>query len=403
MVRIVRPRHGRYTSPMLPSASPIPRRGARFWAGLVAFFVVAFGLKVVYFYVGDLERGMYGTLGDRLLDEATGAFYMLLAAVVLAQLLRRIPLEPAAWRYWLPRYLAVFAVASVAHTLLMVSTRQLLAPALLGHPYGVGPWSERLLYEGAENILSFTAITSLISLTDAWRARRDRELHAAELARSLTAAQLRNLQLQLQPHFLFNALNTVSERMYDNPASADEMLARLAHLLRRSLATMETPEVPLREELEMLQDYAALMRERFGPALEIAVEAPDALGDALVPPFLLQPLVENAVRHGRVMRDGQGRVEVRAGESGGALVLRVEDDGPAPGTDTPRGLGVGLRTARERLALLYGDAAALDAAPLPEGGYRVALRLPLRRSARPQAAASGVSRVEELAHARAHR
>ena len=388
---------------MLPSLSPVPRRGARFWAGLVAFFVVAFGLKVVYFYVGDLERGTRGTLGDRVLDEATGAFYMLLASVVLAQLLRRLPLEPAAWRHWVPRYLAVFAVASVAHTLLMVGTRQLLAPPLLGHPYGVGAWGDRLLYEGAENLLSFTAVTSLIALTDAWRGRRDRDQLAAELERSLTVAQLRNLQLQLQPHFLFNALNTISERMYHDPDSADEMLARLSHLLRRCLATMETPEVPLREELAMLEDYAALMRERFGPALEIAVDAPEGLGDVLVPPFLLQPLVENAVRHGRVTRDGQGRVEVRASESGGQLVLRVEDDGPASSPDAPRGLGVGLRTARERLTLLYGDAAALDAAPRPEGGYRVALRLPLRRVPGAHAARPDLTLLAEPAHARSHR
>jgi two-component system LytT family sensor kinase len=133
------------------------------------------------------------------------------------------------------------------------------------------------------------------------------------------------------------------------------------------------------------------------------VDAPVALGDVLVPPFLLQPLVENAVRHGRVMRDGQGRVEVRAAESSGTLVLRVEDDGPASSSDAPRGLGVGLRTARERLTLLYGDAAALDAAPRPDGGYRVSLRLPLRRAARAQSAMPDLSSLGELAHARSHR
>jgi LytS/YehU family sensor histidine kinase len=209
--------------------------------------------------------------------------------------------------------------------------------------------------------------------------RRERERRAEELERSLAAAQLQNLRLQLQPHFLFNALNAIGERMYDDPAAADEMLSRVADLLRRSLATAERAEVALQEELTLLEDYAALMQVRFGPALRFTIDVPEHLRDALLPPFLLQPLVENAVRHG-AGADGQGSVTVRAAHDGPTLTLDVEDDGTGRAGGDGRGLGLGLRSTRERLALMHGSAASLDAAPRPEGGYRVSLRLPLRRA-----------------------
>jgi hypothetical protein len=370
--------------PLLPTLTPAdrpPARALRFWAGLVAFFLVWFALKLTYFYVGDLERGVHGTLGHRTLDEGTGSFYGLLLAVLLAYLIRRLPPEPATWRRWLPRYLAFFLAGSVAHTLLMVGTRRVLAPLLLGHAYGVGSWADRLIYEGAGNLLAFGGIGALIALADGWSARRERDHRAAELERSLASAQLRNLRLQLQPHFLFNALNAISERMYEDPAAADEMLSRLADLLRRSLATIDTAEVPLHEELALLEDYAALMQARFGSALDIRVDAAVDVRDAMLPPFLLQPLLENAVRHGNAARLGCGRIRVRASRDAATLVLDVEDDGAAPATGESHGLGVGLRTTHARLALLYGSAATVTAAPRPDGGYCVSLRLPWRPAA----------------------
>ncbi len=365
----------------LVSADPPRRshlRGAGFWAAYVAYFVVGFILRFVYFWVGDLAGGRPGTLGERLLDEGTGAAAAVVVALAIVYLLRRVPID-GRWRRWLPLYTALFVGVTVVHTLLMSGARVLLAPPLLGHGYGVGPLGTRLLFEAANDVFGFTAFVAFFALGDAWAARRERERRAAELERSLGAAQLQNLRLRLQPHFLFNALNAVSERMYDDPAAADEMLARLADLLRRSLATVDATVVPLAEELALLDDYAAIMGARFGDRLSIVREIADDVGDALVPPFLLQPLVENAVRHGNAARLGAGAIAVRARQDGSALRLEVEDDGDgADGADSS-GFGVGLRSARERLTLLYGSEATLAAGAV-DAGYRVTITLPLRRA-----------------------
>jgi LytS/YehU family sensor histidine kinase len=211
---------------------------------------------------------------------------------------------------------------------------------------------------------------------------RDREL-------SLAQAELRNLRLQLQPHFLFNALNTISATMYDEPAAADAMIAELSQLLRLSLKTVHTQEVPLRAELEALSHYTALMRARFGDQLSVTVDVEPAAADALVPSLILQPLVENAVRHGNVSLLGQGRIDVRARRDGDRLVLLVLNDTEARETGeaellsgaAPKGTGVGLTSTAERLRLLYGDAHRFSAGKSPVNGgfgFAVAIAIPFR-------------------------
>jgi len=148
--------------------------------------------------------------------------------------------------------------------------------------------------------------------------------------------------------------------------------------------------VPLAEELALLDDYAAIMGARFGDRLSIVREIADDVGDALVPPFLLQPLVENAVRHGNAARLGAGAIAVRARRDGDTLRLEVEDDGDGSSADAA-GFGVGLRSARERLALLYGSTATLAAGAV-DAGYRVTITLPLRHAA---IASSGSARPLE--------
>lgn len=220
-------------------------------------------------------------------------------------------------------------------------------------------------------------------------------VHYARTARAqqeqLARAQLLVLKSQLQPHFLFNALNTVSAYVREDPATAERIIERLGRLLRQTLASTDAQEVPLREELAALEPYLEIEEARFADRLCVrrAVE-PDVL-DAAVPHFVLQPLVENAIRHGIAPRAAAGTVEIAAWREGGALCLQVQDDGvglPADFT-VDRDGGVGLHNTRDRLAQLYGapragdgPGASLDVGPAPGGGTRVRLRIPWRTMGR---------------------
>jgi LytS/YehU family sensor histidine kinase len=217
---------------------------------------------------------------------------------------------------------------------------------------------------------------------------------AARLEARLLQARLHVLALQLHPHFLFNTLNAVSELVHRDAAAARDVLRSLAELLRRSLEGGTAQEVTVRAELTLLHPYLRIQRTRFAGSLDIAVEAePDALA-ALVPRLVLQPLVENAIRHGTARRAGPGRITVRARLAAGMLVLEVEDDGPGL---LPRGQvreGVGLGNTRERLRQLHGPAASLVLQPADGRGAVVRLTCPLRIEPASGAADGGDSRAE---------
>ena len=291
----------------------------------------------------------------------------------------------------LPVYLAALLAFSALHTLSNWGLRTLLYPVAGLGRYDYGPMPTRFAMELPYDVLAFVIMAAVVVVSDRLRAARERELRAARLESSLARAELRSLRLQLQPHFLFNALNTISATMYDDPAAADEMIDRLGELLRASLRTApsvsdaagseEPPEeVTLAAELEILDAYLALTRARFRERLEVALAIEPETRRALVPPLLLQPLVENAVRHGGAERVGRGRIEVRAERRDGALRLTVEDDGPgapAPAAGGTSG-GLGLSATAERLQILYGAEHRFEAGNLPGGGFRVAIRIPFR-------------------------
>jgi len=229
----------------------------------------------------------------------------------------------------------------------------------------------------------FAVAVAVLALAESLLAQRARERQAAALERSLLRAELSSLRLQLQPHFLFNALNTISSTMYEDVDAADALLGRLADLLRTSLRTTHTHEVPAREELAILSQYLELMRARFGDALAVTVDAPDDVADLLVPSMVLQPLVENAVRHGGVSSVGRGRVVVALQRDGEWLEITVRDSvedvrtrapSPEPGVPT---VGTGLSATARRLQLLYGDDQSMRAGPTADG-WEVVLRIPAR-------------------------
>jgi two-component system LytT family sensor kinase len=212
--------------------------------------------------------------------------------------------------------------------------------------------------------------------------RHELQVEALELQQLLTEARLQSLRSQLQPHFLFNALNTISSLTESDPRTARRLMDQLGQLLRVSLRHAAAPLVTLAEELTFLDDYLAIESVRFEGRIRIAVHADDASLEALVPGFLLQPLVENAIRHGVGPRLSGGRVEVTAARVGSRLQLTVTDDGlglPA-NLDARREAGVGLRNTGARLEQLYPDDHLFRIEPRVEGGACVRLDLPWRPS-----------------------
>jgi LytS/YehU family sensor histidine kinase len=217
---------------------------------------------------------------------------------------------------------------------------------------------------------------------------RERERAAAALAvrasrleAQLARAELDALKMQLHPHFLFNTLHSISALIHADPEGADLMVSRLSDFLRMVLDHAGAQELALRDELAFLERYLEIQRTRYRERLDAAMEIDPETLDARVPNLILQPLVENAIRHAVEPRAAGGRVRVTARRENGTLHLAVRDDGPGL-RDAPRsGNGVGLANTRARLAQLYGGAHAFELRNHPEGGLEVSLALPYRAEA----------------------
>lgn len=206
---------------------------------------------------------------------------------------------------------------------------------------------------------------------------RQREHQALRLEAGLAEARLQALTMQIHPHFLFNTLTAISVLVHRDPVAADAMLSRLSVLLRATIDGPSRPEITLGEEMALLRQYLEIMRFRFGPRLTVEEAVDPRLEHCLVPPFLLQPLVENALEHGIGRRAGPGRISVTAADVRGRLWLTVTDDGVGL-EDGDLGDGVGLPNTIRRLNELYGAQASLILEPVSSGGTRVTVELPHR-------------------------
>jgi hypothetical protein len=298
-------------------------------------------------------------------------------APLVVWLARRYPLGPAGWR----RSLAVHLVAGP-----LVAIVQHAASVGATHPFkpglGLPTYLDRLEINLAATfhwgLVVYAIIVSATLAADYYRSDRERELRASHLEARLAEARLDALRMQLEPHFLFNALNAVSGLMYTDVDAADRMLVRLGEFLRTRLEAGGEQEVTLREELEALERYVDIERARFEDRLTVRVDvAPETL-DARVPTLLLQPLVENAIRHGVAPRTGPGRVEVWAARDRDEIALRVRDDGLGLSKAARPEEGIGLANTRARLEALHADAYRLELRGVEGGGLEVEVRFPFR-------------------------
>ena len=275
----------------------------------------------------------------------------------------RFPLDRDRWRRHLPIHAAGAAAVCLVRALVVVALNPLVRWYDVLPPFG-----EIMLTSIANNLFLYVMLVAVGHALVYARRYRERD---EQLAR----AELRSLQMQLHPHFLFNTLNTVSAFVRTDPDAAERMIARLSTLLRHALDGASTQEVPLEEELRILRTYLEIEQVRFEDRLHVEWRIDPEANRAMVPHLLLQPLVENAVRHGIAPYAAEGTIQIVAERRNGSLHLAVRDDGAgmhASGATE----GVGLANTRTRLRQLYGDRHRIEVVDAPEGGVHVEMQFP---------------------------
>ena len=315
-----------------------------------------------------------------LLEMSFGYVWALLTPLIL-WLARRFRIERNHWR----RSLVVHIFASLfigfgtrlIHDLLFYSfiydgARQITLVMLLQNIY--------LIFD--YGMLIYWVILLINYSFDYYRRYQEGEVKSSRLEAQLAQAELQALKMQLQPHFLFNTLHSISALLHKDVNAADTMIARLGDFLRLTLENAGTQEVSLQEEIEFLRCYLEIERMRFRDRLTVHINIEPEVFGARVPNLILQPIVENAIRHGIAPRSRPGRIEIYARRQDGVLQVQVTDDGPGlPVNGNSKGIlkeGVGLANTQARLQQIYGNTHRLDLANAPLGGLTVTLEIPFK-------------------------
>lgn len=336
------------------------------WA---AFGVIITGQQLAY--LAQLDQPI--PLLEAALVSFTWVAVWALITILIFALSRRFPLDRK-------RRLSALTVHAIAGVVL--ASAEAAVESVIGMVAGrIRP--EELIaafYQGLPfNVVVYWLVVGVAHGLMFYRRYRQRDAEAAALSARLAQAELQVLKSQLHPHFLFNALNTISALMHRDVKAADRMLARLSDLLRAALDHTSEQEVSLLEELNFLESYIEIESTRLADRLHVQMDVPANVLDARVPHMILQPLVENAIRHGIAPRAAPGTVTIRARGRRSMLDLEVTDDGPGATSDTfPNGGGLGLANTRARLQQLYGEQFTFEPKNRVEGGFRVSLSIPFR-------------------------
>jgi two-component system sensor histidine kinase AlgZ len=293
---------------------------------------------------------------------------------------------------WLPARLAALAERSRT-ALLLIRSACLFAGVVVGAEaglalfHGIGLGADALPGRTALYGLGFVfgyLAEGLTFLFKGLALRASRvELQAEQARREAAEARLAALQARTNPHFLFNSLNAIAGLVGVDPERAERAIEALSESMRYALESTRTARVPLEREIEAVRDHLELERLRHGERLRASLDLEPGLESLPVPPLCLQPVVENAILHGISRREAGGKLAVCARREGGHLLLRVDDDGPGPRGSAHAGTGTALSDLRDRLALLYGEAATLSVGDGPGGGCRVEIRIPAEQGPRP--------------------
>jgi signal transduction histidine kinase len=321
---------------------------------------------------------------DSLRFEVSFAWLWLLLTPLILWLARRFRIERHHWtRNLAIHFLALTIINAVTKT---VFDAAMSPPNSAFHDFTWARWLRSI----EQNFDTGTLLYSVIILVEHsivyYRRYQQGLVNAANLQTQLVQAQLRALKMQLHPHFLFNTLHTITALVHEEPDLAERTIARLSELLRLFLANSTIHEVPLSEELRILDLYLEIERTRFEDRLSVHFDVPPELREAMVPNLVLQPLVENSIRHGVGRRSAPGWISVAAEKYGETLVLRVTDNGVGLKESRSQSTGMGLAITRGRLESLYGEKQSLVLRDVQTGGAEVRITLPFRRYVEPPAA-----------------
>ena len=363
------------------------------WAvsfGVWSFVALAATLTIYHLYRStDSSMPFMSVLGMQFCQILT---YAPLTPFAFAFALR-YPIHRDNWRSRALVYLAAGIVFTLAHIALRAATPYAFWDSKY-HDWGSAIWDSRAhLFKVQWSVLqkqffssvvdditgTFVPIALVAHAVSYYRRFRERELRAAQLEGQLAKARLQTLKSQLQPHFLFNTMHSISSLMLTDVQAADRMMTRLGDLLRMSLESAGTQITTLSRELEFVNCYLEIEKVRFAEKLTVTLEiAPETL-DALVPHLLLQPLVDNAVKHGISKLSAGGEIRITANAQDGELQINIKDNGPGYGKEGafPAG-GLGLRITRERLESLYGQDQVMELLSLPGGGTVTRVCVPFR-------------------------
>jgi signal transduction histidine kinase len=333
------------------------------------YFTAAMTLDVVYRALDRVVWNQPPQWRQRFLEQGTGYYLSMLLLPALFRLARRWPFRLT------PARIGVYAVGAVLysaiHTSLMWGTRSILSPLVGLGSYNYGAMPLRYLMEFPSQLIAYSMWIAAYSIYHNW-------LRTKNLETQLVSARLENLSRQLQPHFLFNALNAVSATMYEDLGRAERMLERICDFLRSALRLPESPMVPIETELALARQYLDVMKARLEDRLTFDIVCDEQAQAARVPALLLQPLIENAVEHGQDPTSGQLDIAIGVHRDNGVVKISIRDHGRGilerNGASSPEGHG--LSNARKRLATVYGDRAALSLGTHPEGGAIVRVQLP---------------------------
>jgi two-component sensor histidine kinase len=316
-------------------------------------------------------------LGTALLRWLLCAYAWAILTPLVMWLSRRFPIGTCSpWRALVVHVAAAFGF-SVAGMLLYTLGEQALDPS--GDFFTREAFASLFVAGLHIDLLIYATLVGVLHALEHRRRHRERELSAAQLEAALARAELSALRHQLHPHFLFNTLNSIGVLMEEDARAARKMLVHLSELLRMMLRSDRAQEVSVKEEIELLESYLQIERVRFQDRLEIRLDVDPETLDARVPDLVLQPLVENAIKHGVVPRPGGGRVAVSVQRRRGELRLEVSDDGPGlDAASSAGGAGLGLRNTQVRLEKLYGSRHRFELERGTPSGLCVVLTLPFR-------------------------